>query len=139
MGRAERLGRAFDRGPRAAGVLLWVAGAGIAGWSAATAISRGHWGQAAVYLVVAAALAALGLALGARWRPAEILTAAGLAGSLPGALAATAELVAGVDAAKAAEIRSLGVDPRFGVELNIAYFLVGSAIGAWLAWRYRAA
>lgn len=131
----HRLGQAFGRGPRLATAVLMLAGAGLAGWSAARSLTVGHPTQAIAYLAVCVALVALMGALAKRSWVADVIAVVILLGSVPGSIAAASELVIGVDPAKASEVRSLGVQPDVAVEINLAYFLAATAIALWLAAR----
>jgi len=139
MSRLERLSRAFDDGPREAAALLLLVGVGLAGWSALVSVGRGNDLNAVVYLAVVVVLVVVAGALVAGSRAAEVAVAVALAASLPGIVGAAAELVVGVDAGKATEVRSLGVDPRLAVALNLAYFFLAAAIASWLGVRLRRA
>lgn len=133
----ERLSRALDDGPRQAAALLTLAGAGLAGWSVLASVGRGHDQQAILYLAITIGLVALAGALLAAWRPADVVGAVILFGCIPGTIGAAIELATGVDAGKAAEVRSLGADPRTAVELNLVYFVVADLIAGWLVLRLR--
>ena len=135
MAWARRLGEAFGRGPRLATAALMLAGAGLAGWSAARSVAVGHLPQSVAYLAVCVALLALMGALAKQWWVADVIALVILLGSVPGSIAAAVELVVGVDPAKADEVRSLGVQPGVAVAINLAYFLAATAIALWLVAR----
>jgi len=48
-----------------------------------------------------------------------------------GALGSGWELMRGADGDKAEELRSLGIDPTFGIALNLVYSLVAFALFVW--------
>ena len=54
-----------------------------------------------------------------------------------GVVAATLELVRGIDANKAIELRALGFDPRFGVSINLVFSLASVAVLAVAVMRAR--
>jgi hypothetical protein len=118
-------------------VALWITGAAIAGLTAPFAVVRDGAGSGAVFGVVAVALAGLALATArvARW--ALVVSIVGLAGQLFGALGSAWELVHGVSATKATELRTLGIDPTVGVAINLAYSALAFGVFVWALARAR--
>lgn len=127
---AEKLPRRVRR----AFAALWLAGAVIAGGLAPVADLRGYPRSGLVYAGAAAGLIvlALGTARGARW--AQGTSVVLLALQLLGAIGSGWQLIRGIDASKAHELRRLGVDPTVGVTLNLVYSAIASGLFLW-AWR----
>jgi hypothetical protein len=106
---------------RRAVVALWLTGAAIAGTTAPLAAAREGLARSVVFVAVAIGLIALAVhtARGSRWavRASIVL----MAGQLLGAIGSGWELSHGIASAKARSLHRLGVDPTFGVALNLAY------------------
>ena len=124
----------LSRDLRRSVVVLWLAGASIAGGVAPLAATRQGPGSAIVYASVAVGLIVLAarVADDARWalRVSVVL----LALQLFGVIGSAWELVHGVAGGKAAQLRRLGVDPTVGVTLNLAYSAIAFTLFLW-AWR----
>jgi len=135
----ERPGRAPTIHPPLRRAIAGMAGIGVAlaAATAGPAFTRlGIWsGMTFVAVAVAGTALAVGVLRAARW--AVPIAVAGLAAQPVIALAAAWQLYAGVPAAKADELRRLGIRPEFGVAVNVAYSALGAAVFAWLAVRWR--
>jgi hypothetical protein len=70
-------------------------------------------------------------------RAALLVSTAGLGAQILGVIGTTFELLHGVHGTKADELHRLGIDPEFGVALNLMYSLVASAVFAWVVARWR--
>jgi len=90
-----------------------------------------------MFAAVAVALVVLAIATarGARW--ALVVTIVLLGAQVFGALGSGWELMRGADGDKADELRSLGIDPTFGIALNLVYSLVAFALFVWALGRAR--
>lgn len=127
---------AFHRPLRAATAALASVGSMLAAATAGPAFA--HLGSGPGLAFVAVALAGITLAAavlrGARW--ALGVAAVSLGGQL-GAVVGTAwELIGGVAASKARELRQLGVSPAVGVLINLVYSTVAVALFCWLVQRW---
>lgn len=114
----------FDRPIRAAVSALWFVGAGLATSAAVLTVVHPGSGQFGVFLVPAAGLLLIGGALLQSRKWAMAVSFILLAGQLVGVAGTAFELIYGVDPGKAAELRSLGFDPRLGVAINLAFSIV---------------
>jgi ABC-type branched-subunit amino acid transport system permease subunit len=108
----------------------------LAGFTAPVA-----WRRTGVLSALPFIAAAAGLAVGAIGvlrgnRVALALSTLGLGGQILGVIGTTWELAQGVHGSKARELRRLGVDPEFGVALNLVYSAVASLVFAWLVTRW---
>jgi hypothetical protein len=118
---------------------LCLVASGLAGASAVLSATRlGAW-QALTFAVVAVLAAALARAVlhGARW--ALWILTVGTAGQIAAVVGTGWELVAGVEATKADQLRRLGFDPTLGVVVNLVYSSLASLLFCWLAVRWRRA
>jgi hypothetical protein len=115
-------------------VALWLAGAAIAGAIAPLAAARQGASSGVLYAAVAAALVALAIATarGRRWALRVSLVLLGL--QLFGAIGSAWQLAHGPADDKAAELKRLGVDPAFGLTLNLIYSAIAFSVFLW-AWR----
>ncbi len=131
-----RLVRAYHRPLRAGAAGLIVVAIALAAASAGPAFARlgsaAGSGFVAVAVVGCAFVAAF--LLRARW--ALWLMAIGLGGQLLAVVGTVAELIAGIDAGKARQIRALGVPPTVGVLVNLVYSAACVGLFGWLAWRW---
>ena len=121
-------------GLRRAVVALWLAGAAIAGAIVPLATARQSPSSGVLYAAVAAALVALaiGTARGTRWALRVSLVLLGL--QLFGAIGSAWQLAHGAADEKAAELKRLGVDPTFGLTLNLIYSAIAFSVFL-RAWR----
>ena len=121
-------------GVRRAVVALWLAGAAIAAAIVPRAIARESLSSGVLYAAVAVALVALavGIARGTRWALRVSLVLLGL--QMFGAIGSAWQLAHGAADAKAAELTRLGVDPTFGLTLNLIYSAIAFSLFLW-AWR----
>jgi hypothetical protein len=128
----------FHRPLRFAAAGLTFAGTALAGISAVLA-SRRHLGTSQVLAFSAVAVVTAGVALAvlvaARW--ALWLVAIVFGGQVFAVIGTIVELVAGVDAGKAADLQALGFDPTLGVSINLAYSAIAVGLCGWLVARYR--
>jgi hypothetical protein len=124
----------LSTGLRRAVVALWLAGAVIAGAIVPLAAARQSARSGVLYAAVAAALVALsiGTARGMRWALRVSLVLLGL--QLFGAIGSAWQLAHGAADEKAAELKRLGVDPTFGLTLNLMYSTIAFSLFLW-AWR----
>jgi hypothetical protein len=121
-------------GLRRAVVALWLAGAAIAGAIVPLATARQSPSSGVLYAAVAAALLALaiGTARGTRWALRVSLVLLGL--QLLGTIGSAWQLAHAAADEKAAELRRLGIDPTFGLTLNLIYSAIAFSLFLW-AWR----
>jgi hypothetical protein len=106
-------------------------GAAIAGITAALAATHQKASSPVVFATVAVVLVVLAIATarGALW--ALIISSVLLGAQVFGALGSGWELIRGADSDKAQELRGLGIDPTFGIALNLVYSLVAFALFIW--------
>jgi hypothetical protein len=116
---------------RRAAAALWLAGAAIAGMTAVLAVTHENASSPVMFAAVAVALVALAISTvrGLPW--ALAVTSVLLGAQVFGALGSGWELMHGPYGDKADELRSLGVDPTFGIVLNLVYSLVACALFVW--------
>jgi hypothetical protein len=111
---------------------IWLLGAGIAGITTPFAVVGLGAGAGLPFAAVAVVLVALAVVThrGLRWALASSLA---LLGSQLFAIAGSAiELWLGVGGSKAAELRSLGVEPAFGVLVNLIYSTISFGMFCWV-------
>ena len=122
---------------RRAAAALWLVGAAIAGMTAALAATHPKASSPVLFATVAILLVVLAIATarGALW--ALVVTSVLLGVQVFGALGSGWELMRGADGDKAEELRSLGIDPTFGIALNLVYSLVAFALFVWALGRAR--
>jgi hypothetical protein len=118
---------------------LWLVGVAFAGFTAPLAWRRTGVVSALPFIAVAAGLSVLAVAVRRANRVALILSTVGLGAQILGVLGSAWELLHGVEGSKADELHRLGVDPEFGVTLNLIYSAVASAVFAWIVTRWLAA
>lgn len=129
----------FHRPLRLTIAALWIVGIALAGFTAPRAWVRLGAASAVPFIMVAA----LGIVLtrsvlrGRRW--ALRLSAVLLGGQLAGVIGSAWQLLQGVNGTKARELRRLGVNPRFGVAVNLVYSSAAVAVFGWIAARRLAA
>jgi hypothetical protein len=109
----------------------------FAAFTAPLAWRRTGVASALPFVGVTAGLVVLAIFVLRSNRAALLISTAGLAAQILGVIGAGFELLNGVHGAKAHELQRLGIDPEFGVALNLAYSLVASAVFAWVAVRWR--
>ncbi len=129
----------FDRPIRAAVSALWFVGAGFATSAAVLTVMHPGSGKFGIFLVPAAGLLLIAGALLQSRIWAMAVSFILLAGQLVGVAGSTFQLVYGVDAPKAAELRALGFDPRLGVAINLAFSFVAVCVFAAAVLRARRA
>jgi hypothetical protein len=115
---------------------LWLVGVGFAGFTAPRAWHRTGVASALPFLAVVIGLLVLAAAVLRGHRAALAVSTVGLGAQVLGTLGSAWELAGGVHGFKARELRDLGVDPEFGVALNLAYSAVASAVFAWIVTRW---
>jgi hypothetical protein len=115
---------------------LWFVGFLISETAAIVAFRR--VGSAASLPFVIPAILLFVLSLWTTWRhPWALAVGTVLSGlQIAGAIGCAIELHGGIAAMKASELLALGVDPRIGVEVNLAYSLAGSALFLWAVVRF---
>ena len=118
----------FDAPVRTTVAGLWFVGAGFATTAAMLAMLRQGPAEYGAFLVAAAVLITIAVALlrSRIWAMAVSLVL--LAGQIVGVAGTALELIYGIDARKAAELRSLGFDPTLGVAINLAFSLIAVCI-----------
>jgi hypothetical protein len=122
---------------RRAAAALWLAGAAIAGMTAVLAATHRKASSPGMFAAVAVVLVVLAIATarGALW--ALVVSSVLLGAQVFGALGSGWELMRGADGDKAEALRSLGIDPTFGIALNLVYSLVAFALFMWALGRAR--
>ena len=119
---------------------LWITGVALAGFTAPLAWHRTGFASALPFLGAATGLAVLAIGVLRSNRAALAVSTAGLGAQILGVVGSAWELAQGVAGSKAKELRRLGVDPTFGVALNLLYSVTASAVFAWMVtrwWRMR--
>jgi hypothetical protein len=119
--------------------VLWLAGVVIAGSTAPLAWQRTGVSAALPFIGAAVGLAVLAFAVLRSNRPGLIVSAVLLGAQVLGVLGSAWQLQSGVHDSKANELRRLGIDPEFGVALNLVYSAVASAVFFWVLIRWRSA
>jgi len=126
----------FHRPLRLTIAALWVIGIGLAGFTALRAWNRSGLASAVPFITVVVLGMALtrGVVRGNRWalRVSAVLLGAQVAGVIGSAW----QLLHEVDETKARELRRLGVNPRFGVALNLMFSSAAVAVFGWAAARW---
>lgn len=130
----------FHRRARAAVAALWVVGISIAVFTAPRAWQRTGAISALPFAVVAVAGVRLtvGVLRAERWALAVSLFLLGA--QVAGVIGAAWQLMSGVHGMKARELQRLGLDPVFGVGLNLAFSAVAVLVFSWVGirwWRLR--
>jgi hypothetical protein len=109
----------------------------FAAFTAPRAWRRTGVASALPFIAVVIGLSALAVAVFRVNRVALIISSVGLGAQVLGVVGSAWELLNGVHGSKAGELRDLGIDPEFGVVLNLLYSAVASAVFAWMAARWR--
>jgi hypothetical protein len=117
---------------------LWLVGVALAGFTAPLAWRRTGVVAALPFMAVVVGLTLLAVGVLRLNRAALVISTILLGAQVFGVLGSAWELARGVHGSKANELRDLGVDPEFGVALNLAYSAVASAVFAWVAARWLA-
>ncbi len=127
---SSRLRNAFNPPLVAAVSAFWLLAAGIVVFAA----TRG------LFVIVALVPAFVLLAAGTwmRWRWALATDLVLLGSQVIGAAGSAYELTVRGGGDKGAQLRAMGVDPFFGVALNLAVSLLGTALFVWALARLRA-
>ena len=115
---------------------LWVVGIGLAGYAAPLAWRRSGVTSAVPFIavIVLGALLARGVLRRSRW--ALCLSVVLLAAQIAGVVGSAWQLIHGVDETKGRELHRLGVNPRFGVALNLVFSSAAVVVFAWAAARW---
>jgi hypothetical protein len=117
----------FDAPMRRAVAILWFVGAMLGALAAVLSFIRPGAGPYWVFLIPMALLLLIACSVLASKMWALGLSFVLLLGQVLGIAGTALELVYGVNANKAAELRALGFDPRLGVSINLAFSL--AAVG----------
>jgi len=120
----------FDAPARVAVAVLWFTGATLATTAAILAATRPGAGPYGAFVVAAVGLIVLGGGLLAVNVWAMAVSFVLLAGQLAGVIGTMWQLVFGIDAGKAAELRALGFEPAIGVAINLAFSLLATCVFA---------
>jgi hypothetical protein len=128
----------FSRPLRLALAGLWIAGAVLAGMSAILSFTH-HLGQAVPYTVITVALVLMAVYT-ARGRRVVLLIGLAICALQPiAAIAAAWELLNGISRSQVRKLDDLGIDPSFGVALNVVFSVVASLLAVWAYREWRAA
>ena len=143
--RPRRVGRSIDPDPldeafqprqRATVAGLWLVGVALAGSTAPVAWRRTGVAAALPFIAAAAGLALLAFAVLRVNRVALIVSLFLLGAQILGVVGSAWQLLSGVHGSKAEELHRLGIDPEFGVALNLVYSTIASAVFGWLVTRW---
>jgi hypothetical protein len=126
----------FDRRLRWCAAMLVLCGTGLAAVSVEPGFRRLGTGQGLAFVAVAVVSAAFAVAVLRAWRWALALCGVALGGQVFAVVGTIAELVVGIDAGKARQVRLLGFDPVVAVSINLVYSAVGFALFCWLVARW---
>jgi len=129
--------RVFDAPTRRAVAALWLLGAMLATLAAVLSFMRLGPGAYWTFVIPAVLLLLITRSLLASRMWAIALSFVLLVGQVVGVVGATLELVHGIDANKAMELRALGFDPRLGVSINLVFSLASVAVLAVAVMRAR--
>ncbi len=129
--------RVFDAPTRRAVAALWLLGAMLATLAAVLSFMRPGSGAYWIFVIPAVLLLLIACSLLASRMWAIALSFVLLVSQVVGVVGATLELVRGIDANKAMELRALGFDPRFGVSINLVFSLASVAVLAVAVMRAR--
>ncbi|MGH9011454.1 MAG: hypothetical protein ACRDYF_16665 [Acidimicrobiia bacterium] len=111
----------------------------LAGFTAPLAWRRTGAVAALPFIAAAAGLAVLAFAVLRANRVALIVSTVLLGAQIIGVVGSAWELLNGVHGSKAGELNRLGIDPEFGVALNLLYSAVASVVFAWIVTRWLSA
>jgi hypothetical protein len=132
-----RLGM-FSRPLRLALAGLWIAGACLAGMTAILSFTH-HLGQAVPYTLITVALVLMAIYT-ARGRRVITLVGLAICALQPiAAIAAAWELVNGISESQVRKLDDLGIDPTFGVALNVVFSVAASLLAVWAYREWRTA
>lgn len=126
----------FQRRQRAVVAGLWFAGVAIAGCTAPVAWQRTGVVGALPFMAAASGLAVLAVAVLRANRVALVVSLVLLGAQILGVAGSAWQLQSGVHTSKANELHRLGIDPEFGVALNLVYSAIASAVFGWLVARW---
>jgi hypothetical protein len=128
----------FSRHLRLALAGLWIAGAVLAGMTAVLSFAH-HLGQAVPYTVITVALVLMAIYTARGQRVVTLIGLAICAVQPIAAIAAAWELVNGISRSQVRKLDDLGIDPTFGVALNVVFSVVASLLAVWAYLEWRAA
>ena len=109
----------------------------LAGFTAPLAWRRTGVVTALPFIAVVIGLSLLAVTVLRANRVALVISTVGLGAQILGVIGSAWELLHGVHGSKADELHRLGIDPEFGVTLNLLYSTVASAVFVWIAARWR--
>jgi hypothetical protein len=116
---------------RRAAAALWLVGAAIAGTTVPLAATHQGAASGLGFAAIATALVVLAIAT-ARARAWALVVSYLLLGAQAfGALGSAWELLHGADGNKGHELQTLGVNPTFGIALNLVYSLLALGLFLW--------
>ncbi len=118
----------FDAPIRRVVAALWLAGAMLAVFTAVLSSMRPNSGPYWAFLIPAVLLLSIAWFVLAARTWAIALSFILLAGQIVGVAGTTLELLYGINAAKGAELRALGFDPRLGVSINLVFSLASVGV-----------
>jgi putative effector of murein hydrolase LrgA (UPF0299 family) len=127
----------FNAPTRHAVAALWLLGAMLATLAAVLSCTRQGSGPYWIFLIPAVLLLLIACSLLASRMWAIAVSFVLLIAQVVGVVGTTLELVYGIDANKATELRALGFDPRFGVWINLAFSLASVFVLAMAVMRAR--
>ncbi len=110
----------------------------LAGFTAPLAWQRTGVVAALPFMAVVVGLSLLAVAVLRANRAALLISTVLLGAQILGVIGSAWELAQGVHGSKARQLRDLGIDPEFGVALNLAYSAVASVAFAWITVRWLA-
>jgi hypothetical protein len=119
--------------------VLWLVGVALAGFTAPLAWRRMGVVAALPFVGAACGLVVLAFAVLRTNRMALIVSSILLGGQILGVIGTAWQLLNGVHGTKADELHRLGIDPEFGVGLNLLYSAVASGVFAWVVTRWLSA
>src|SRR3954454_16054876 len=128
----------FSRPLRLGVAGLWGAGACLAGMTAILSFTH-HLDQAIPYAVITVLLVLMAIYTARGQRVALMVGLAICALQPIAAIAAGWELLNGISKSQVHKLDDLGIDPTFGVALNVVFSVVASLLAVWAYREWRAA
>jgi len=126
----------FHRQLRSTVAGLWLAGVGLAGFTAPLAWRRTGAASALPFIAVVFGLTGLAVAVLRANRAGLIISTVLLGAQILGVIGSAWQLAQGVEGTKATELGRLGIDPELGVALNLLYSAVAAAVFGWIVKRW---
>lgn len=111
--------------------VLIAVGAGLAATAAVLSATHHLATQVPVFATVTLALTVLAVLVWREFRWAVLITLIALAGQAIAVAGILIELITGIAAVKADQLRQLGFDPTTGVIINLIYSSIGFALFCW--------